>query len=201
MTVTDATTPPETNPTDTQAQEALPAAPTPRAGVPLWVPVLLALALVGALTAAVLLWVSDRDHRDDAAADQALLSAGVDAKAAAERAAVAMTTYDYQTVDEDFRWVDTAGTDAFKEYFSSISAPAIKLVKQLKASAAGTVIDSGDVVEDATHVKVVLFIDQRITGKAEGTSEPDQSRVTMYMVEQGGTWLVDRLELKSYTRS
>jgi len=47
--------------------------------------------------------------------------------------------------------VDTAGTEDFKKYFTGVSAPSITLVKQLKAAAVGTVVDSGVVVEDATN--------------------------------------------------
>ena len=197
MTVTDADTPSETAP-DTLVPARLdgPA----RHGVPLWVPLALAVALGGALVAAGLVWHASRDHETETAA-QTLISAGTDAQAAAEAAAVSMTTYDYRTVDQDFAWIDTAGTEDFKKYFSGISAPAIKLVKQLQAAAQGSVLDSGVDVEDATHVKVVLFVDQTITGKAEGTSAPDQSRIVMYMVLQDGRWLVDRMELKNYTRS
>jgi Mce-associated membrane protein len=165
------------------------------------VPLVLAVALVGALVTAGLFWRASSDHENDAAAAQALISAGADAKSAAEAAAVQMTTYDYRTVDQDFSWIDTAGTEEFKKYFSGISAPAIKLVKQYQAAAQGTVIDSGVDVEDPTHVKVVLFVDQTITGKTEGTSAPDQSRIVMHMVLQDSRWLVDRMELKNYTRS
>jgi len=188
MTVTEA---------ENTSRETQPTAPA-RRGVPLWLPTLLALALAAALVAAGLLWRADDQHRRDAAGNAALIEAGAEANAAAEQAAVAMTTYDYRTVEEDFAWVDTAGTEEFKQYFSKISLPSINLVKTLQASAQGEVIDSGVEIEDATHVKVVLFVDQRITGQDEGTSEPDQSRVTMHMVEQGGVWLVDKVELKSY---
>ena len=177
--------------------ETLPAEAA-RPGVPLWVAALLAVALAGALVAVGLLWRAEHEQRQDVAANSALIDAGAEARAAAERAAVAMSTYDYRTVEEDFAWVDTAATEEFKARFSEISLPSINLVKTLESSAKGEVVDSGVVVEDATHVKVVLFVDQRITGKAEGTSEPDQSRVTMHMVEQGGVWLVDDVELKSY---
>jgi len=188
MTLTDA----ELTSGDTLPAEAA------RPGVPLWVAALLAVALAGALVAVGLLWQAEHEQRQDVAANAALIEAGAEAREAAERAAVAMSTYDYRTVEEDFAWVDTAATEEFKARFSAISLPSINLVKTFQSKALGEVVDSGVVVEDATHVKVVLFVDQRITGKAEGTSEPDQSRVTMHLVEQGGVWLVDNVELKSY---
>ena len=169
-----------------------------RSGVPSWVVAALAVALMIALLACGLLWKANSDHEADATDRAALIQAGVDAKAAAEKAATAMTTYDYRTADEDFAWVETAATEAFQEKFSKIAQPSIDLIMSLQSSASGQVIDSGVEVADATHVKVVLFVDQRITGQSEGTSAPDQSRITMQMVEQGGVWLVDEVELKSY---
>lgn len=188
--------------TDAEETTSQTAPTTPgRRGVPLWVPALLTVGLVGALVAVGLLWRAEHEQRHDAAANAALIEAGAEARAAAEQAAVAMTTYDYRTVEEDFAWVDTAATEEFKAHFTEISLPSINLIKTLEASAKGEVVDSGVEAEDATHVKVVLFVDQRITGEAEGTSEPDQSRVTMHMVAQGGVWLVDNVELKSYAVS
>lgn len=169
-----------------------------RSGVPSWVAAALAVALMVALLACGLLWKANSDHEAEATDRAALIQAGVDAKAAAEQAATAMTTYDYRTADEDFAWVDAAATEAFREKFGKIAQPSIDLIKSLQSSASGQVIDSGVEVADATHVKVVLFVDQRITGQREGTSAPDQSRITMQMVEQGGVWLVDDVELKSY---
>lgn len=45
------------------------------------------------------------------------------ATAAAEAAIVAMTTYDYRSVDEDFSWVDTSGTPGFRQDFAEASDP------------------------------------------------------------------------------
>jgi len=166
--------------------------------VPSWVAAALAVALMVSLVACGLLWKASNDHQRDATDRAALIQAGIDAQAAAERAATAMTTYDYRTVEEDFAWVDTAATPAFQEKFSKIAQPSIDLITSLQSSATGQVVDSGVEVIDATHVKVVLFVDQRITGQEEGTSAPDQPRITMQMVRQGGLWLVNEVELKSY---
>lgn len=165
-----------------------------RAGVPAWVAAALSLALLASLISLALVWQAGRD---DAEA-QALVAAGEQAQLAARVAAEQMTTYDYRTAEEDFAWVETAGTEAFQQQFAEASAKSIQVIKALKASAKGTVVDSGVDVEDPTHVKVVLFVDQRITGDGEGPSEPDQSRITMHMVKQRGVWLVDSLDLQSY---
>jgi Mce-associated membrane protein len=154
-------------------------------------------ALAIALTAAVVLWrdragLMDRVKR---AEDAASGSAGPAAEAAARDAVTRMTTYDHRTVEEDFGWVEDAGTPDFEETFTGASADAIHLIKGLRSSAVGTVIDSAATVEDAGHVKVLLFVDQEL--RAPGQAEPalEESRVIMQMVRQDGRWLVDDVQL------
>ncbi len=106
-----------------------------------------------------------------------------------------MTTYDHRSVEEDFSWVDDAGTEQFQQTFTAASADAIELIKGFKSSARGTVIDSAATVVDDDHVKVLLFVDQEL--KAPGQPEPklEESRVIMQMVLEDGRWLVDDVQL------
>ena len=159
----------------------------------------LVLALVASLVAVVLLW---RDRDDDAAEDRAAASTElVDAALAAEQAArdtvVQMTSYSFRTVDDDFDWVDAAGTKKFQENFADAAKAAIAYVKTLKATAVGTVMDSAATAADADHVKVLLFVDQEIRSKGESGSRLDQPRVTMQMVRQDGEWLVDEVQVNN----
>ncbi len=160
----------------------------------------LLLLSVVALLVVTLLWQAERDDEDRA--DQALiqLEAGEGAEAAARKAVVAMTSYRYQSVEEDFSWVEEAGTDKFRDHYAEVSQPVKELVLKLKAQASGSVVASAPIVHDAEHVTVLLFVDQELS--SEGASgEPsrglDQPRVTMTMVRQDGRWLVDAVELKS----
>lgn len=166
---------------------------------------LLTLSLV-ALLVVVLLWRSDDEGSapsDDRAA--ALLQAGKDADAAARKAVIRMTTYDYRTADDDFSWVDDAGTDRFRAQYAEVSKPIRTLVVRLKATATGTVVDSAPRVEDARHVTVLLFVDQEISNPGSGSGEPqrglDQPRVSMSMVLQDGRWLVDEVQLGTLSGS
>jgi Mce-associated membrane protein len=162
----------------------------------------LAVALAAALVAVALLWVD----RDDAPASTragsggaeageaaTLLAAGSEAEAAARSAVEQMTTYDFSTVEEDFTWVEDAGTEQFQAYFAGASKDAIAVIRSLKASASGTVVDAAPQVIDATHVKVLLFVDQEITARKQQGSKLDQPRVSMQMVRQDGRWLVDQV--------
>ncbi|MCW2795857.1 hypothetical protein [Nocardioides sp.] len=146
----------------------------------------LALALVAALAGVVLLW---RDRADDHAREDA----GIAAEKAARSAVTRMTTYDYRTVNDDFAWVKDAGTAAFQGYFAKVSKDAIAFIKTVKASATGTIKDSAFVVEDDEHVRVLVFVDQKITSKDQKNSKTDLPRVTLHMVLQDGHWLVDQV--------
>lgn len=164
----------------------------------------LSLALVAALAGVVLLWL-DRDDQTGAAADASagqtsgqvedaeLFAAGVGAEAAARSAVERMTTYTFATVEDDFTWVEDAGTDRFQAYFAGATNDAVAVIKSLGASATGTVIDSAPSVTDVTHVNVLLFVDQEITTRKQTESKLDQPRVSMQMVLQDGRWLVDEV--------
>lgn len=161
------------------------------------VTLVLVAALAAALIAVVMLW---RDHDElvgRAAQAEHGPSAAVAAaaEAAARDAVTRMTTYDFKTVEEDFSWVDDAGTEEFQQTFTAASADAIDLIKGFHSSARGTVIDSAATVVDETHVKVLLFVDQEL--KVPGKAKPrlEESRVVMQMVRQDARWLVDDVQL------
>lgn len=152
----------------------------------------LAVALVAALVVLVLTMRSLSHERD-------LSDAGKQAEAAALKAVVSMTTYDYRTIPRDFAWVNDAGTAKFRKQYAEVSAPIKKLVVAQKAHAVGSVVASAADVTDADHVTVLVFVDQTLT--TPGVAQPglDQPRVTMSMVRQGGRWLVDDVKLYNLT--
>ena len=157
----------------------------------------LVLALVAALVAVVLLW-RDRDDADARAESSAeLVEASVAAEKEARDVVTRMTTYSFRTVEDDFSWVDDAGTENFQRNFADASKDAIALIKTLKATAAGSVVDSSATAADADHVKVLLFVDQKIRSQGEKGAKLDQPRITMQMVRQGGEWLVDEVTVNS----
>jgi Mce-associated membrane protein len=148
----------------------------------------LAVALVAALVGVALLW---RERTADG--DQE--AAGAAAEKAARSAVAEMTTYDYRTVADDFAWVDDAGTERFQAFFGRVSKSAISFIKSVKASATGEVVDSAAAFVDDEHVRVLLFVDQKITSQGSKGAKLDQPRVTMNMVLQDGHWLVDEMQV------
>lgn len=156
----------------------------------------LAVALSAALVTAALSWREDSTRSGSAGSDAAALAdAGAQAEEAARAAVTRMTTYDYRTVDEDFSWVDDAGTEKFQKYFASSRADAKPLIRRLQVIATGTVVDAAPRVDDADHVHVLLFVDQEIRVADEKGTKVDQPRVTMEMVRQDDVWLVDAVQV------
>jgi Mce-associated membrane protein len=159
--------------------------------------VLLVGALVAAVVAVALLW-SDRQDLTDRADEDSIAEVGAAAEDAARSAVTRMTTYDHRTVEADFAWVDEVGTEKFQAAFGDRRTASIEVIKGLRSSAVGTVIDSATTVEDADHVKVLLFVDQELRAQGQKPSKLEESRVTMQMVREGGRWLVDELLLQNF---
>jgi len=124
-------------------------------------------------------------------ANAILIAAGEQAEAQAISAVTQMTTYNYRTLAKDFEWVDKLGTEDFQKNYQGASKQVRQVIKQLQATATGTVVDSAPKVLSPTEVRVLLFVDQRIRAKGEDGVRLDQPRVAMTMVQQDGKWLVD----------
>jgi Mce-associated membrane protein len=123
------------------------------------------------------------------------------APAAAERAAVAVLSYDHETLEADRSAAGEFLTDSYRtEYFDTYELvqqdageQEAKVEAEVKASSA---MVQGD-QRDPDRVPVLLFVDQTTRSKATG-GEPrvDLNRVQMTMVKVDGTWLVD--DITSY---
>jgi Mce-associated membrane protein len=163
--------------------------------VPPWAAGLLVVLLVLALIGVGIEWHSAHQQRDRADAAVSLAKAARDAEATARTVAVEMTSYDYRSLTRDFAWIDDAGTAKFQSYFKDASTPVKTLVTSLQATSRGTVVDGAADATDTSHVRVVLFVDQRITSATESKPKIDQPRISMSMVRSGGKWLVDTVNL------
>ncbi|MDQ3155209.1 MAG: hypothetical protein M3Q98_00545 [Actinomycetota bacterium] len=149
----------------------------------------LAAALVVALVLLAVTWSGAADRR-------ALDDAESDALAAAKSSAVAMTTYDHSRLDQDFAWVDKGATPGFASQYRDANKPLRGIIEKLKASATGKVSEAAATADSASSVRVVMFIDQRISNETNKQARSDKSRVIMSMVKRDRIWLVDDVELR-----
>jgi len=154
--------------------------------------ILISILVIIAVGTSVLAFTQYRAHQQL----QDRVTAGQEATKAAKSAITSMVTYDYRTVDEDFEWVNKAGTKGFKEYFTEASAKSKKLIVELQATATGSVIDAAPKPGTTKKVQVLLFVDQLIKSKDDPKGKLDQTRVAMWMVKQDGRWLVSKVLLR-----
>jgi hypothetical protein len=59
------------------------------------------------------------------------------------------------------------------------------------------VLDAAPDVVDTSHVAVLLFVDQTVTGKGIKGTRTEEPRMRLSMVAVGGRWLVDAVELEN----
>jgi Mce-associated membrane protein len=158
----------------------------------------LVLALVVALVALVLVgreWDQAGDRSDDVGhAIDVVADPADEAEAAAREAAVRMTTYDFQTLEEDFSWIDQVGTERFRKDFTRASKPVQRAIRLTRTEAEGEVMASAVRLVDETHATVVLFVDQLLVDRSSPEPKLDPIRLRIKLVEDDGRWLVDRIE-------
>lgn len=114
------------------------------------------------------------------------------APSVAERAAAAILSYDYETLEADRNTASRYMTKEYRtEYFDTFglvldNAPDLKAVVEAEVKA------SGVAHADPDRVNVLLFVNQTTTSTANG-GEPQiaLNRVMFDMEKQGDTWLVD----------
>jgi Mce-associated membrane protein len=175
-----------------EEQGALASQPEPaaaRAGarlVPTWLIVALAVLAAAAVGMTAYLWQQP--------SEDAVESAVGTARTAAERAAVPLLSYDYQSLDADREAAHDVITSGYRsrdydDLFEVIreNAPATQTVVDVEV-VASAVVRAG---EDRSEI--LLFVDRPTTNKA--TTEPVvyKDQVTLTMQRVGDEWLVDDL--------
>jgi Mce-associated membrane protein len=170
-----------------------PRAPRPaRAGNP-WplfaVSAVLALALVStALVLGLVTW----NYRDVRAADAAQ-KAGESAASSAERAAAAILSFKYDTLDADLQAATNFLTPSFKKtYIETFNTYVRPYAPREKSTVAAKVLASAVVTADKDRAEILVYVDQRTVSTANG-GDPQLAlnRTTFTMVRRGGSWLVD----------
>lgn len=160
--------------------------------VPTWLLLAVAVALVAVLGVTAWVW--------SLPSDTAVETSTRSAQAAAENAAVAILSYDAETLEQDQETAQSFMTSDYRKDYDEL----FEVIKQ-NAPSTGTkveaeVIASGVVRSGEDRVAILLFVNRPTTNKQQ--SEPviykDQVTVTMELV--GDEWLVDDLETSPVTR-
>lgn len=181
----------------TQNERAAPAADPPASHWRL-VAAVLAVALLVCLVGGALLWRDRSELQEQVRQADRTEQAETAAKEAAINAMVRMTTYHHSSVEDDYRWVEELGTAEFEETWRPASEDAVKLIRAVKASAEGDVIDAAAEAIDEQTVRVLLFTDQELRQRGTERAELEETRVVMTMVRQDDRWLVDDVEVQNF---
>jgi Mce-associated membrane protein len=182
------------------APESGEAAGGPARPVP-W-PVMVALGLVAVVLLALAAgpfvdgmgWQDYRTVQAQADLDQARRQA----PAAAERAAEAILSYDYKTLEADRDAAAALMTPRYrKQYLDTFDSLVTDAAKERKAHVEANVRASGVSQAGADRVEVLLFVNQTTTSTANsGEPQTALNRVMFSMVRTGGAWRVD--DITSY---
>lgn len=151
--------------------------------LPLWL--VLVLVVLAVLLAGAAAYVWTRPQPEDPAAVST-------AQSTAERAATAILSYDYRTIDEGAQQARQYLTSGFRDKYDRFidgvvgpNAPRTRTVVQAQVLASGIV----RVGED--RVDVLVLVARPTTNAARSTPQIYRDEVTMRMVRQGDRWLVD----------
>lgn len=164
----------------------------PGRSIPVWA--LGVLALLTALTMASAIFLFTQYQRESGYQD-----ALGQAPSAAERAAEAILSYDYESLDTDrdaaTRFLTPGYSDDYGDTFDSLvreNATQTKAKVEAEVLASSSMLQSGD--ESPDRIPVLLFVDQTTVSTAN-SGEPTRAlnRVRFDMVNVDGTWLVDNI--------
>jgi Mce-associated membrane protein len=117
------------------------------------------------------------------------------APAAAERAAAAILSYDYKSLNSDEASAEKYMTPAYSKQYSRTFDHLVKSnASKLQAKVTADVKSSGVSNADPDRANVLLFVNQTTTSTANG-GQPQVAlnRVTFSMVNRNGTWLVNNI--------
>lgn len=126
--------------------------------------------------------------------DKSVAAARDDSTAVAKRTVEGMFGYNYRTIDDQMAKITGDMTPSFKadwmKVTTSVLAPGAK-DKELVVEA--TVVETGVIKADADHTEIMVFLNQKSTGKDASKGTYDASRLRVEMDHKNGHWLVSNV--------
>ena len=124
--------------------------------------------------------------------DQGVQQAQQNAPSVAERAAKAILSYDYTSLDHDEKVAASYLTPAYRTKYEHTFQLVKNNAPNLKAKVTARILGSGISEADAGHANVLVFVDQTTKSTANGgQAQVALNRVMFDMVRQDGRWLVN----------
>jgi Mce-associated membrane protein len=152
--------------------------------------VLVVLPLVAVLLAAavVILWI--KDDRLKAEED-----ASREAVRAAAQTSRDLSSYDYRTLESDFRTATGETTGKLREQYAALAQQIHATAVQQQAISQTTVIKAGAETVSADRVIVIVFANRSSTTTSSQNRLPDSLRIRITMVNVKGRWLASGLQV------
>lgn len=116
---------------------------------------------------------------------------------AARAEALAFTTLDHRTVEEDTARVLAGATGSFKRQFEASLDQLTELATQNESVSKGEVLSAGVVSVDADSARVVVVADSTVSNVNSPSPQPRHYRIQMDLVRHGDAWLASDLEFVS----
>jgi Mce-associated membrane protein len=180
-------------PTVVEREEAAPATEAaseqtavPGRVIPAWL--LAALGILTAVLVGLCVWQAGEPT------DEQVKDATTDAQAAAERAIVAIVSYDYRSLDDDQAKASAYMTEDFGKDYEALFAVIRENAPETKTILTTDVVASGVVRSGDDRVQVFMFINNPRTNAEITTPEVGRNQVTVTMEKVGDDWLVDDLK-------
>ncbi|MCU1643017.1 MAG: putative rane protein [Nocardia sp.] len=151
----------------------------------------LGMAVVGAVASlAGTVYTGTELHHDSATA-----AAGRAATAAARESVAALLSYDFNTVDQQFKARYDSLTGDFKNEFQSLGdQKIIPAAKDRHIVTKAEVVSVGVVGQSPDHVTLLVFVNQTTTNSDSPDPKLDGSRIRVSMTDTTGGWRIAGLE-------
>ena len=155
---------------------------------------MLAVLVIAFGTAATLLFLKDREQSAVEEASRRHL--------AASKAAKALSSYDYRTIDADMKSAADMTTGKLRRDYEK-TMPSFKAnATRRQLVGTTTVLKTGVIDAEPDKVTVLVYANRSSTTKdAETPRLPESLRLKMTMVEVDGKWLAQRVDVISLIRS
>jgi Mce-associated membrane protein len=113
---------------------------------------------------------------------------------AATAEALAFTTLDHRTVEEDIAQVLEGATGSFKKQFQSSSSQLKQLTAQNKSVSKGQVLKAGVVSSDEDSARVIVVADSTVSNVRTPSPQPRHYRLQLDLVRKDDQWLTSDLQ-------
>ncbi|MEZ0580813.1 hypothetical protein [Nocardioides sp. MH1] len=138
---------------------------------------------------------SAEDDLSKEKADNAAYAAGPEARDAAEKMLLEMTSYSYKDIDDEYSWLDNFASDALRKRYAQQIPKLKKIIKASQASAEGEVRQSAYNTIDDDTATVLAYVRQVLRTKGDKRGHVEDQWTTLKMVRQGDGWKIGDIDI------